>query len=172
MTRPTISAAEADTAAADRAPRIGDFLDPRRVATDLEVSSRKRLFERMAELVSSHPDAPGLDDVLGTLTRREKLGCTGIGRGIALPHGRIQGLAEPVVAVARLKHAIDYQAPDGEPVWLVVCLLVPVEATETHLKILAALAAHFSAPDFPEQLKRCRCAEQLAAHLGGIEVGR
>lgn len=169
MTRPTISAAEA--AAADRAPHIGDFLDPRRVVIDLEVSSRKRLFERMAELVSSQPGAPDLDEVLGTLTRREKLGCTGIGHGIALPHGRIEGLAGPVIAVARLKRAIDYQAPDGEPVWLVVCLLVPVEATETHLKILAALAAHFSAPDFPRQLKRCHSAQQLAAHLGGIEVG-
>ena len=158
MTQPTIDAAE-------RAADIGDFLDDARVVIDLEVSSRKRLFEQMAKLVASQHNAPDLDTVLSTLTQREKLGCTGIGNGIALPHGRIEGFAEPVIAIARLKQAIDYDAPDGAPVWLAVCLLVPVEANETHLRLLAALAARFQTPGFPEQLKRCRSAAELAAHF-------
>lgn len=157
------------------APAIGDFLDDARVVIDLDVSSRKRLFEQMAKLLSSRDDDDGgdddgndgldLDTVLHILTRREKLGCTGIGNGIALPHGRIEGLAEPVMAVARLRHAINYDAPDGVPVWLAVCLLAPVEANETHLQLLAVLAARFSTPGFSERLKEARSAAALAAHL-------
>ena len=146
-------------------PNIGDFLDDARVVIDLEVSSRKRLFERMAKLVSAPDDAADLDTVLSTLTQREKLGCTGIGNGIALPHGRIEGFAEPVIAVARLKHAIDYDAPDGVPVWLAVCLLVPAQANETHLRLLAALAARFKSAGFSERLKQSRSAAELAAHF-------
>ena len=156
------------------APAIADFLDDARVVIDLDVSSRKRLFEQMAKLLASRGADAGDDDdndgldfdtVLHILTRREKLGCTGIGNGIALPHGRSEGLAEPVMAVARLKHALSYDAPDGVPVWLAVCLLVPAEANETHLQLLAALATRFSTPGFSEQLKAARSAAQLAAHL-------
>ena len=157
-------------------PVIGDFLAQRRVVIDLDVSSRKRLFEHMAKLLSSHNNddddhgdqgkrGPDLDTVLHTLTKREKLGCTGIGNGIALPHGRIEGLAEPRMALARLKHGIPYDAPDDVPVWLAVCLLAPVEADETHLKLLAALAECFSTPGFPERLKQARNASELVAHF-------
>ena len=160
-------------------PVIGDFLAQRRVVIDLDVSSRKRLFEHMAKLLSSHKShnngdddhgdqgkrGPDLDTVLHTLTKREKLGCTGIGNGIALPHGRIEGLAEPRMALARLKHGIPYDAPDDVPVWLAVCLLAPVEADETHLKLLAALAECFSTPGFPERLKQARNASELVAHF-------
>ena len=165
------------------APVIGDFLDHRRVVIDLDVSSRKRLFEKMANLLASHNDddggngadsedqpGPDLDTVLHILTKREKLGCTGIGNGIALPHGRIEGLAEPMIAVARLKHAIDYDSPDEVPVWLAVCLLAPVEANETHLKLLAALAERFSTPGFLEQLKKAGSAAELAAHFQNTPV--
>ena len=159
------------------APAIADFLDDARVVIDLDVSSRKRLFEQMAKLLASRGGDAGGDDgndgldfdtVLHILTRREKLGCTGIGDGIALPHGRSEGLAEPVMAVARLKHALSYDAPDGVPVWLAVCLLVPAEANETHLQLLAALATRFSTPGFSERLKAARSAAELAAHLKTI----
>lgn len=160
----------ADTVTAAARPRIGDFLAVERVAVNLEVGSRKRLFEQFARMVSARDGAPGLDDILATLIKREKLGCTGVGRGIALPHGRLDGLESPVIAAARLKNAIDYDAPDGQPVWLAVCLLVPVDATSTHLNILAALAASFSDSGFTAQLKSCDSAAELAACLGGIEV--
>ena len=160
----------ADTVSAAARPRIGDFLAVERVAVNLEVGSRKRLFEQFARMVSAQDGAPGLDDILATLIKREKLGCTGVGRGIALPHGRLDGLESPVIAAAQLKNAIDYDAPDGQPVWLAVCLLVPVDATSTHLNILAALAASFSDSGFTAQLKSCDSADELAACLGGIEV--
>ena len=154
-------------------PLIGDFLDHSRVMIDLEVSSRKRLFEQMAKLLSfadndaqdSRHTALDLDAVLQILNKREKLGCTAIGKGIALPHGRIDGLDEPRMAVARLKHEINYDAEDGMPIWLAVCLLVPSEETETHLQLLAALAARFSISNFLEQLKNARSAMELSEIL-------
>ncbi len=159
-----VEASESDTGPGDAA-EIGDFLDDARVVIDLDVSSRKRLFEQMAKLAASAEHGPDVDTVLRSLTKREKLGCTGIGQGIALPHSRIEGLAEPVIAVARLKHALNYDSVDGEPVWLAVCLLVAVEAKQTHLQLLAALAARFNTPGFLEQLKASRTAAELAAHF-------
>lgn len=144
---------------------IGDFLDTQRVLIDLDVSNRKRLFEQMAKLVICHDEAIDVDTVLHVLTQREKLGCTGIGNGIALPHGRIEGLNKPVVAIARLKHAIPYDAPDDIPVWLAVCLLVSAEADDTHLQLLAALAARFNTPGFTEQTKEAQSAAELVAHF-------
>lgn len=184
MSNSTLNPAATDAAGApspaarmDNPPRIGDFLAAERVAVGLDVGSRKRLFEQLARLVLAPAangvaadGAPTLDDILATLIKREKLGCTGLGHGIALPHGRLDGLRAPVIAAARLKNAIDYDAPDGEAVWLAVCLLVPVAATSTHLNILAALAGRFAMPEFCAQLKACESAAELAAQLGGIEV--
>ena len=156
---------EVDGAAAEEIS-LGDFVDDARVVVDLDVASRKRLFEQMAKLaVARGDDGPDLDSVLRALTRREKLGCTGIGNGIALPHGRIDGFQNPVVAIARLKTAIPYDAPDGAPVWLAVCLLAPVCANGIHLRLLAALAERFHSPAFRESLQRARSAAELAARF-------
>jgi len=150
---------------------LGDFLNDARVVIDLDVASRKRLFERMAKLVAAREDGPGLDSVLRALTQREKLGCTGIGNGIALPHGRMDGFKEPRIAVARLKSAIQYDAPDGAPVWLAVCLLAPVDANGIHLRLLAALAERFNSPAFRESLLRARSAAELASYFRDAPAG-
>lgn len=140
---------------------IGDFLDDERVVVDLDVGSRKRLFEEMAQLTAR--DGVDSDSVLHALMQREKLGCTAIGHGIALPHCRIEGFAEPVVAIARLKNELGYDAPDGAPVWLAVCLLVPPDAPRMHLRMLAELARRFDSAEFRERVLRARGAAELAA---------
>ncbi len=159
------------------AAAIGDFLTDQRVVIDLEVSSRKRLFEQLANLLLcgnirgdfalAEQDDTGvdLDSVLHILTKREKLGCTGIGNGIAIPHGRVEGLAAPLMAIARLRNAIHYDATDGVPVWLAVCLLVPANANDTHLRLLAELASRFTTPGFAARLKASTSAAELAAHF-------
>ena len=148
-------------------PSLSAFLTPERIVLDLETTSRKRLFEHIAELSSS-----GLDDVsesciLKKITERERLGSTGLGRGIAVPHGRIDNLMEPVITVVRLDSPIDYDAPDDQPVWLAVGLLVPVEANETHLKLLSLLVTRFQDDSFIDSMKQCRSTDQVAALLDG-----
>ena len=92
------------------------------------------------------------DAVAGSLHAREKLGSTGLGQGIAIPHGRIKGLREARGAFARLKSPIAFDAPDGRPVSSVFVLLVPEHATEQHLQLLSELAQMFSDKRFREAL--------------------
>ncbi|MDQ6618113.1 MAG: PTS sugar transporter subunit IIA, partial [Pseudomonadota bacterium] len=95
------------------------------------------------------------------LSAREKLGSTGLGQGIAIPHGRIKGLAEAQGAFARLAAPIEFEAPDGKPVHQVFVLLVPEHATEQHLQLLSELAQMFSDRDFRDQLRTADSAAGL-----------
>jgi PTS system nitrogen regulatory IIA component len=110
---------------------------------DIAISSKKRLLEELAGLLSQQRTALDKDTVCRTLTERERLGSTGIGGGIALPHGRLNGINECIAAAIRLKEPLDFNAPDEQPIGLAIALLVPADATKQHLQILAELARLF-----------------------------
>jgi PTS system nitrogen regulatory IIA component len=118
---------------------ISRLLVPENVKVDLSVSSKKRLFEQVG-LMFEESHGIERDIVFDSLFARERLGSTGLGEGVAIPHGRIKGLKEPQAAVVRLESALPFDAPDGEPVKLLVILLVPENANEEHLEILSELA--------------------------------
>jgi nitrogen PTS system EIIA component len=128
--------------------KLSEVLAADRVAIGLSVSSKKRALEELSGLLASGASSLVSAEVFNALIGREKLGSTGLGRGVAIPHGRIAGLTAPVAAFTRLAHAVDYDAHDGQPVDLVFGLLVPQAANEQHLKILAAIAEKFSEDDF------------------------
>lgn len=115
-----------------------------RVETVCQLSSKKRLMEKITTLLLQGRTELDRKTVLQTLIERERLGSTGIGHGVALPHGRINGLDEVIGAVAVLEKPLDYDSLDKEPVKLAFGLLVPAEANEQHLKILAHLARLFN----------------------------
>jgi PTS system nitrogen regulatory IIA component len=122
---------------------ISRLLPPANVVLDLEVSSKKRMFEQVGLLFENNQGiARSL--VFDSLFARERLGSTGLGQGVAIPHGRIKGLKDPVGAFIRLKSPVAFDAPDGRAVSLVFVLLVPEQATEQHLQILSELAQMFS----------------------------
>ncbi len=113
------------------------------VLSDLAASSKKRLFEQVGLLFENrHGIARGV--VFESLFDRERLGSTGLGQGVAIPHGRIKGLKDAMGAFVRLAQPVPFDAPDGKPVSLVFTLLVPEHATEKHLEILSQLAQIFS----------------------------
>jgi len=119
--------------------RIAKLLPARNVMLDLQVSSKKRVFEQAALLFENeHGIERG--KVFDSLFARERLGSTGLGQAVAIPHGRIKGLKEALAAVVRVQQPIPFDAPDGQPVTLLVFLLVPEHATEEHLEILSELA--------------------------------
>jgi PTS system nitrogen regulatory IIA component len=127
------------------------LLPPANIVLDLEVSSKKRMFEQVGLLFENNQGiARSL--VFESLFARERLGSTGLGQGVAIPHGRIKGLKDPVGALVRLKTPVPFDAPDGKPVTLVFVLLVPEQATEQHLQILSELAQMFSDRELREQL--------------------
>ena len=122
---------------------VAKLLPAANVLPDLAASSKKRLFEQVGLLFENqHGIAKAL--VFDSLFARERLGSTGLGQGVAIPHGRIKGLKEALGAFVRLAQPVPFDAPDGKPVGLVFALLVPEQATEKHLEILSELAQMFS----------------------------
>lgn len=126
-----------------RSSSIGEILDRGAIITDLQVSSKKKLLEQTAQLFAEH--LPGVDasQIFNTLIERENLGSTGIGHGVAIPHGRIEGLDEVTGIFLHLEEALEFDAADHLPVDLVFAILVPQHATEDHLRLLAGLAGIF-----------------------------
>lgn len=135
--------------------RIHDILKPRRIAIHLRVSSKKRLLEEICTLFAHDPTS-GVDSATAfqSLLERERLGTTAIGHGVALPHGRLKGLRTAVGAFATLAEEIDCDAADGKPIKLVFALLVPEDANEEHLQLLAQLATIFDDREVRDQLSR------------------
>ncbi len=121
------------------------------VLLDLEAGSKKRVFEQAGMLFESHLGL-ARSVVFDSLFAREKLGSTGLGQGIAIPHGRIKGLKQAAGAFLRLTNPVPFDSPDGRPVNLLFVLLVPEQATEEHLQILSELAQRFSERPFREAL--------------------
>jgi PTS system nitrogen regulatory IIA component len=139
---------------------VAKILTPRHVVLDLQASSKKRLFEQ-AGLLFENNDGIGRSLVFDSLFAREKLGSTGLGQGVAIPHGRIRGLKDALGALIRLAQPIPFESPDGQPVSLAFILLVPEKATEKHLQILSELAQMFSDRTLREAMGRAADAAEL-----------
>jgi len=131
--------------------QIAQLLPAANILLDLDARSKERLFDALGALFETNL---GLSRnlVVDSLLARERLGSTGLGQGIAIPHGRIKGLREASGAFVRMKEPIAFDAPDGKPVAQVFVLLVPEHATEQHLQLLSELAQMFSERSFRERL--------------------
>ena len=136
-----------------------------RILYDTPISSKKRLLEELALLLSKGSIALNKDIVFRTLTERERLGSTGIGGGIALPHGRLNGISECIAAVIRVKEPLKFDALDEQPIRLAIALLVPADASQQHLQILSGLAHLFSKTRRRELILRAQDAASLLQML-------
>lgn len=139
---------------------IDSVLPPNHIVLDLEVGSKKRLFEQVGLLLENEA---GLSraEVFECLFAREKLGSTAIGYGVAIPHGRDAGITQMTGAFFRLREALAFDAPDGKPVSLVFVLIVPADAAGSHLEVLAALADKFSDKEIRDRLNACTSPEEV-----------
>jgi PTS system nitrogen regulatory IIA component len=122
---------------------IARLLPETNVVLDLELASKRRVFDEAGMLFQNHQGI-ARSTVFDSLFARERLGSTGLGQGVAIPHGRIAKLAAPIGAFLRLKEAIPFEAPDGRPVNLLFFVLMPEKDTNSHLQILASLAEIFA----------------------------
>jgi PTS system nitrogen regulatory IIA component len=130
---------------------LSKLLPVANVILGLDVTSKKRVFEHVG-LLFENALGVGRGHVFDALLARERLGSTGLGHGIAIPHGRIKGLREAAGAFVRTSTPIPFEAPDGNPVQLIFVLLVPEKATDLHLQILSELAQMFSDKEMRAQL--------------------
>ncbi len=133
---------------------ISKILVPGNVLLDTESTSKKRVFERVGLLFENQMQI-ARSQVFDSLFAREKLGSTGLGQGVAIPHGRIPKLKDATAAFVKTSHPIPFDAPDGQPVTLIFVLLVPELATDLHLQLLGELAQMFSNASFREKISAC-----------------
>ena len=159
---------------------LPDLLVTDRIECGCVIRSKKRALQTIAELlgaslrgpdpvdgVEDERDPPPVSDmaILDALISRERLGSTGIGHGIALPHSRLAGIDEPLAALITLKEGVDFDAADDVAVDVVLGLLVPEDCNDDHLKILANLAKRFSDPTERNAIRACQGGEKLMARL-------
>ena len=151
--------------------RLANILSPSQVIAQVEVTSKKRAFEEAGLLFEN---LHGLSRALVTdsLFSRERLGSTGLGHGVAIPHGRIKGLKAPLAAVFQLAQPIGFDAPDDLPVNLLIFLLVPEAATQKHLEILSEIAELLSDAQLRAQLVASQDSLQLHSLIAGWQSVR
>ncbi|GAB4089264.1 PTS sugar transporter subunit IIA [Hydrogenophaga soli] len=145
--------------------RLSAILPATQVLVHVDATSKKRAFEEAGLLFESQH---GLNRALITdsLFARERLGSTGLGHGVAIPHGRIKGLKQPMAAVFQLANPIGFDAPDEKPVNLMIFLLVPEAATQKHLEILSEIAELLSDSSLRDRMQSAPDAEALHGLIG------
>ena len=132
---------------------ISDLLSPEKIHCDVHSSSKKRLLELISEELARNSENLSQREIFESLCARERLGSTGLGKGVAIPHGRVKGTQHVEVSFIRLKKPLPFDAIDGEPVDLLFALAVPETCGEDHLKLLAQVAELFSDPELLQELR-------------------
>jgi PTS system nitrogen regulatory IIA component len=141
--------------------QLANLLDSEHVMSKVKSASKKRALEEISRLiVKGEPDL-SQTDVFECLIARERLGSTGLGKGVAIPHGRLKSGNKTLAAFIQLDAGVDFDSPDGEPVDLLCALLVPQESTEEHLQILASLTEMFRNPELRDHLRQAADDEAL-----------
>jgi PTS system nitrogen regulatory IIA component len=151
-------------------PMLADLLGVEDILLDLDATDKHQLFEAVGQHMEREHALPQAW-VTESLSRREEAGSTGLGRGVAIPHARIRNLERTQVAYVRLKEGIPFDAPDGKPASDILVLLVPKQATEEHLEILAEAAQLFSDRNFREHLHACQNAVAIKRLFDSRTVG-
>ena len=140
--------------------QLSEIIDVNRISRDINVLSKKRALEELSNLITK--DQPQLDasGIFDSLISRERLGSTGVGYGIAIPHGRIKNCNKITGAFIQLNQGIDFDAIDNQPVDMLFALAVPEESTDEHLQVLALLASMFNDEIFREKLRNSKNNEE------------
>lgn len=138
-----------------------DLLTPENVACNVHAGSKKRALEVASEELDREQEQAGSRQIMEGLCAREKLGSTGLGHGVAIPHARIEGLDQPSGVMIRLAEPVDFDAADREPVDLIFALVVPEAATEEHLQLLSQIAELFGDEQRRDSVRRADDAKAM-----------
>ncbi|OZB19859.1 MAG: PTS IIA-like nitrogen-regulatory protein PtsN [Marinobacter sp. 34-60-7] len=151
----------------DQSLTIDNILAPELTLCRVQASSKKRVLETIAEQIHHLDETLNDADIFNNLVSRERLGSTGIGQGIAIPHCRVEGLDRVIGVLMTLEEPVDFDAIDNQPVDLVFALIVPKEATSEHLELLSQLAEKFNDAGFCQKLRQCDQAGGLYQGMTG-----
>ena len=134
--------------------QLSEIINVNRIKNDVDVKSKKRALEELSNLVTQDQTQLDANEIFDSLISRERLGATGVGYGIAIPHGRIKNCQKITGAFIKLSESIDFNTIDNLPVDILFTLIVPEESTDEHLQVLAFLASMFSDKSFREKLRK------------------
>lgn len=150
---------------------LAKILLPERVILDLDVSNKEQMFETVCAMLKDQCSIAQAT-LAKNLLEREALGSTALGYGVAVPHGRIKGLKAPMAAFVRLKEPIPFDAPDEQPVKLLIFVLIPDNVTQQHLEILSEIAEMFSNSEFRAVLAAEMDPEKVYVEIQGWRPGK
>ena len=148
--------------------QLSEFLDFDAIKPSLSGGNKRALLQQMAQFAAGRLQADAAE-ILASISERERLGSTGFGQGVAIPHGKIDGLTRIYCMFARLSEPVDYKAIDGQPVDLIFLLLSPPDAGAEHLKALAAISRVTRHAPTLEKMRGARSRDALAAVLMGAD---
>ena len=138
-----------------------DLLSPGRILAGVRINSRKRLLELISETLAKKNKELNSREIFESLCVREQLGSTGLGDGVAIPHGRISGTRDVEALFLQLIKPLPFDADDGKPVDLIFAMAVPKHCTEDHSKLLSSIADRFSDPELLERLRKAADANEI-----------
>jgi PTS system nitrogen regulatory IIA component len=141
--------------------RILDFLDEKAVSADLQSTDKETIIQEMVDLLVESNQIKKPNEMIKILLERESLGSTGIGQGIAIPHGKSSDVSKMVGAIGISKKGVDFEALDGEPVYIFFLLLAPADSAGPHLKALARISRLLKDKYFRDSLKNAPHKEEL-----------
>jgi len=141
--------------------KLADILDKETVIADLKARDKKGVLEELAAAVASRNPSVDRVALVDVLVERERLGSTGIGDGVAIPHGKLRGVKEPIVSFGKSKAGLDFDSMDGEPVYLFFVLIAPENSSGVHLQVLAKIARILKSSAFRRKLMETRTREGL-----------
>jgi PTS system nitrogen regulatory IIA component len=144
---------------------ISDIISLDRTQCSVDCQNKKRIFEMISEIAIKQNPQLDQAEVLSSLINREKMGSTGIGNGIALPHGRIKGISQIMAIILTTDEPIEFDAIDNKPVDIFFAILVPAEEAETHLKALAGIARKLSNKDIVKAIRNAENKKEIISAL-------
>ena len=141
--------------------KLFEIIDEDNVMPDLKCSDKKGVLEELAGLISDHDPSIDKTALIKVLVERERLGTTGIGDGVAIPHGKLSGVKRPVISFGRCKNGLDFDSIDGQPAYLFCLLVAPENSSGIHLQVLARIAKILKSSTFRQRLMEANTRKEL-----------
>ena len=141
--------------------KLSEILEEDNIIPDLKAKDKRRVLEELAEAIVSHKPSLDANSLVGVLLERERLGSTGIGDGVAIPHGKFEGISEPIISFGRSLKGLDFESMDGQPAFLFFLLVAPENSASIHLKALARIAKILKNSSFRKVLMEASTRKEL-----------
>lgn len=141
--------------------KLSDMLDEDHVLVDLKAKDKKEVLEELSEVITGHDPSLEKSALVKVLLERERLGSTGIGDGVAIPHGKFQGIDQPIISFGRSRKGLDFDSMDGAPAYLFFLLVAPENSASIHLKALARIAKILKNSAFRKTLMEASSRDEI-----------